>query len=177
MNLDVNFLSRTTRVLLSSGIILLILGNLVRWLNIYYCWESKQIGYIITFLGIICLFRDWSETRKKLSQNSIFTKSIHVFLIAIFCIQLLVLIIIPNSQACETARNHLRANQDVRTDIGKIKQFGFITNGAIEYKFALGGKTGKAKIRIIAKGENGYREYTVQLNKQVQSGWAVEWVE
>lgn len=177
MNLDVNFLSRTTRILLSSGIILLIIGYLVRWLNLYYCWESKQLGYLITFLGIVFLFIDWNKGRKEAEQRTLFTKLLLILLVFVFSIQVLVLIVIPNSGAYHTAKVYVQSNEDIIAETGKIKNYGVIPNGAIEYKIAFGRKTGKATIRLTVKGTKAYKDLTIQLNKQVQSGWAVEWAE
>ncbi len=76
---------------------------------------------------------------------------------------------INNSDAAETARTYLRTNEDLKREIGEVKEFGWFTTGNIETRNAAGDAT--LNLKVI--GEKKTVNATVVLSKPSNQDWGV----
>ena len=76
---------------------------------------------------------------------------------------------INNSDAADTARVYLRANQDLKRDIGEIKDFGWFVTGNIEKRNA----NGDATLNLKVIGEKKTVNATVVLAYRSNQNWRV----
>lgn len=76
---------------------------------------------------------------------------------------------IAHSQAAETARNFLRANEKLRQDIGAVNDFGSFVKGTINTQ----GAEGEATIYLKVVGEKKSVEAKVDLMYQSGRAWRV----
>ena len=76
---------------------------------------------------------------------------------------------IGNSDAAETARTYLRTNEDLKRDIGEVKDFGWFVTGNIETK----NQSGEATLNLKVKGEKKTVNATVSLLYRSNQNWRV----
>ena len=76
---------------------------------------------------------------------------------------------INNSDAADTARVYLRTNQDLKRDIGEIKDFGWFVTGNIEKRNA----NGDATLNLKVIGEKKTVNATVVLAYRSNQNWRV----
>jgi hypothetical protein len=76
---------------------------------------------------------------------------------------------IGNSEAADTARSFLQKNEQLKTDIGEIKEFGSIVTGSVN----IDGGSGKATINLKAVGERKSVNASVELIYRNGQPWRV----
>ena len=76
---------------------------------------------------------------------------------------------IGNSDAAETARTYLRTNEDLKRDIGEVKDFGWFVTGNIETR----NQSGEATLNLKVKGEKKTVNATVSLLYRSNQNWRV----
>jgi hypothetical protein len=94
-----------------------------------------------------------------------------IFLIAVFTLGIFgsIFYSVSTSQAAETARNFLRNNEKLKTDIGEVKDFGSIAKGGVAV--SSGNEPVTIKLKVI--GTNATVEATVNLVFLRGSDWRV----
>ena len=76
---------------------------------------------------------------------------------------------ISHSEAADTARNYLRANEILKQDIGEVKDFGSIISGNIN----VSNGDGEATLYLKAIGEKGNANVRVDLAYRSNRAWRV----
>ena len=76
---------------------------------------------------------------------------------------------INNSDAAETARTYLRTNEDLKREIGEVKDFGWFITGNIEKRNA----NGNATLNLKVIGEKKEVNATVVLSYRSNQNWRV----
>jgi cbb3-type cytochrome oxidase subunit 3 len=76
---------------------------------------------------------------------------------------------INNSDAAETARTYLRTNEDLKREIGEVKEFGWFVTGNIEKRNA----NGDATLNLKVTGEKKTVNATVVLAYRSNQNWRV----
>lgn len=76
---------------------------------------------------------------------------------------------INNSDAADTARTYLRTNEDLKREIGEVKDFGWFVTGNIERR----NNTGDSTLNLKVKGERKTVNATVSLAYRSNQGWRV----
>ena len=76
---------------------------------------------------------------------------------------------IGNSEAAETARTFLRSNEQLKQDIGEVKDFGSFVTGQINVQNA----NGEASLHIKVIGERKTVNATVDLSYRSNRNWRV----
>ena len=76
---------------------------------------------------------------------------------------------IGNSQAADKARDYLRTNQKLKTDIGEVKEFGSLVTGSINVK----NQNGDATLSLKVYGERKTVNATVDLMYRNNRDWRV----
>ena len=109
------------------------------------------------------------------------TKKIVAIIVGIFAVLALLVMLfvggivwfafstISNSDAAETARTYLRTNEDLKREIGEVKDFGWFITGNIEKRNANGDAT--LNLKII--GEKKTVNATVVLVYRSNQNWRV----
>src|SRR5678815_2647935 len=76
---------------------------------------------------------------------------------------------VANSQAAAKAKDFLRSNEKLKTNIGTVKDFGSIVTGSIE----VAGGNGQATLRLKVIGERDTVNAAVQLVYANRGDWRV----
>jgi ABC-type lipoprotein release transport system permease subunit len=76
---------------------------------------------------------------------------------------------IGNSEAADTARTYLRNNEQLKKDIGEVKDFGSFVTGNINVQNA----NGEASLRLKVIGERKTVNATVDLSYRSNRNWRV----
>jgi hypothetical protein len=119
------------------------------------------------------LLTDLIKFKKQLNKKRIWEK-IGIGLIAfILLIQIILLIVLPGTDAYAAAKEFLRRDERIKAELGPIQHFTIIPLGAISVSSGAQGSTGSATLVIIAKGEKKFKEYTVDLVKEIGSDWTI----
>lgn len=76
---------------------------------------------------------------------------------------------IGNSEAADTARTYLRNNEQLKQDIGEVKDFGWFVTGSINVQNA----NGEASLQFKVIGERKTVNATVDLSYRSNRDWRV----
>ena len=76
---------------------------------------------------------------------------------------------IGTSEAADTARAYLRANETLKRDIGEVKDFGSLVSGELSRQDA----SGEATLHLKVIGERKTVNATVELSHRSNRGWRV----
>ncbi|MFY9618268.1 MAG: cytochrome c oxidase assembly factor Coa1 family protein [Pyrinomonadaceae bacterium] len=76
---------------------------------------------------------------------------------------------IGNSEAAETARTYLRTNEELKRDIGEVKDFGSFVTGNINTQ----NQNGEATLNLKVYGERKTVNATVSLAYRSNQNWRV----
>jgi type II secretory pathway pseudopilin PulG len=76
---------------------------------------------------------------------------------------------IGNSEAAETARTYLRTNEELKRDIGEVKDFGSFVTGNINTQ----NQSGEATLNLKVYGERKTVNATVSLAYRSNQNWRV----
>ncbi len=170
-------LGKFTKISLICALILLIYGYYARSASINFFWESKSFGYALLLIGVISLLVDGIRIRKSKNKKAIWNKIGIGFIVFILVVQVILIIVIPNTIAFRVAKDYIKHNYELINELGEIKGFGLIPTGGIQINKNSNGEQGSASINLIIKGQKKYKEVTVFVNKNVDSGWKVEEIE
>ena len=109
------------------------------------------------------------------------TKSIVLIVVGIVAVLVLVVALfvggivwfafstINNSEAAETARTYLRTNEQLKRDIGEVKDFGSFVTGNINVQ----NQNGEALLNLKVYGERKTVNATVELAFRSNQNWRV----
>jgi hypothetical protein len=170
-------LGKFTKITLVGALVLLIYGYLVRSVSIKFFWESKSFGYALLFVGLISLLAHGIRIRKGKNKKTIWNKIGIGIIVFILVVQVILIIVIPNTVAYVLAQDYIKSNRELINELGEIEGFGLISTGGIQVSKDSNGEQGSASINLIIKGQKKYKEVTVFVNKNVDSDWKVEGIE
>jgi len=165
------------KVIFGVAICLIVFGYLIRMVDLYFFWESKPIGFTLLLISLAIILRKDIITRKNKKLKNIWSH-IGFWLISFTVfVKILMLAIMPNTDAYEAAKVYLKNNSDLRTEIGEVTGHTILPSGSIQTTTDSNGTYGSAAISLIIKGENKFIERTIYLNKSPDEDWAVVAVE
>ena len=148
-------------------------GYLFRFLNIYFFWESKQIGFFLLIIFVLFVFRI-DITKRNLIEKKTIAQHIFFWLISFFVfVKVLVVIILLNSNAYKAAKTNLKSNPDLQQEVGSIQDLIALPQGSLSIKSYNGQESGSATIHFLIKGTRAYSEKTVFVSKNFLSDWEV----
>jgi len=165
------------KLLFGLAIVLIVFGYLVRGLDLYFFWESKPIGFVLLILSVLIILRLDITTRKSRKLKNIWSHIGFWFISFLLFVKLLMLVIIPNSDAYSAAKEYLENNSDIRAEYGEIVGLTILPSGSLETHTDSNGASGFASINLILKGTNKFKEITVYVNKIPSENWAVIGIE
>lgn len=161
--------------MLAVGLLFTIYGYLCQAAEIYFFWESKPIGWALILIGFIGLLSDRMRQKSNKNQKSLFEKlGIGVIAFMLF-MQVVLIAIIPNTDAYTVAKEFIENNEVLTSKVGVIEGFGLIPMGGIQKATNSEGTSGSATINLIVKGQKKYQNITVFVVKYAdQPDWVVE---
>ncbi len=164
-------MSRLTKTILFIGIFLLAYGYVCRIAPINFFWDSKAIGFIILLITLLSYWIDLYRTRKLKGKKNGWVR-LGLYFVS-FCLIFLPILItkLKSSDAYIAAIEYLKANPEIRKEIGTIKGFGLITTGSSKTIKVNGIESGSAIFEIIVKGEKKYKDVVIELVKNPSSPW------
>ena len=166
-----------TKPVLLSGIVLLAYGYLCRTLNIYFFWDSKIIGWFVLLIALVSYLFDLHKSRRRRGKKTIWVKiGIGFFLFGLMLFPFIIFML-KTSNAYQSAIEYLSTDSQIKTEIGNVKGFGFITTGSEATISINGSESGQATFDLIVKGDKKYKDVTVYLRKTPDSFWTVTFVE
>lgn len=170
-------LDTKVKLLFGISICLIVFGYLIRIFDLYFFWESKPLGFALLLVFLAIFLRKDITTRKSQKLKNIWSH-IGFWLIAfILFVKVLMLVILPNSDAYDAAKIYLKTNSDLEAEIGEITGHTILPSGSIQITTDSNGTYGSAAISLIIKGENKFIEQTIYLNKTPNEDWTVTAIE
>jgi len=165
------------KVTFGVSICLIIFGYLVRMADLFFFWESKPLGFSLLLVSLAIILRKDITTRKNKKLKNIWSHIGFWLISFIVFVKVLMLVIIPNTDAYEAANLYLKNNSDLKTEIGEVTGHTILPSGSIQTTTDSNGTYGSAAISLIIKGENKFIERTIYVNKSPDEDWAVVAVE
>lgn len=157
---------------------LIIYGYLCRIFGLWFFWESKLLGFLLLLIGIIGLLRNRIKFKKSVSKKTILEKIAIILISITLLIQLILITILPFTDAYVAAKQYLTDNQGLKLEVGNITGFGVILSGGIQKEVDSIGEHGYATINMIVKGDRKYKDLTVYAIKNPEDNeWKIEGTE
>lgn len=166
-------MTKFTKTALIVGLVFLIYGYLSRQLNIYFFWESKELGWVALFVALTGYLFQLLKQRKLQKKKTILVKFGIGFLLFGFAISTVVIIIFLNSDAYQTAIEYLKTDTEIKKEMGNIDGFGIMPMGQIQSSTINGIESGDAIFNITLKGDIKYKDIIISLKKLPQTNWTV----
>ncbi|MBN7815179.1 hypothetical protein [Algoriphagus pacificus] len=165
------------KAIFGVSICLVVFGYLVRMVDLYFFWESKSLGFTLLLVSLAIFLRKDITTRKNKNLKNIWSH-IGFWLIGfIVFVKVLMLVIIPNSDAYEATKAYLKNNSELKSEIGEVKGHTILPSGSIQSTTDSNGTYGSAAFNLIIKGEKKFIERTIYVNKSPDEDWSVVAVE
>lgn len=166
-------LDTKVKVFFGVSICLIVFGYLVRMSDLFFFWESKPLGFTFLLVSLAIILRKDITTRKNKKLKNTWSHIGFWLISFIVFVKVLMLVIIPNSDAYEAAKVYLKNNNDLKSEIGKVKGHTILPSGSIETTTDSNGTYGSAAINLIIKGENKFIERIIFLTKSPDEDWTV----
>jgi len=167
-------LTKFTKITIVAAVVLIFYGFIARHTSTYFFWESKTIGFALLMIGLISLLTDDISIKKKAKKDTVIQKVGVGLIIFILFVRILFVIIIPQTDAYEVAKNYIKQSETIKNQLGEVKGFGLIPLGGIQKSSDANGVKGSASLKIIIKGERKFKEVSVEVIKKANSDWKVE---
>jgi hypothetical protein len=168
-------LSKFTRLTLTVSLVFLSYGYLCRLIGINFFWESKSLGWAILLVGLIGLLSDRIGIKDDEKKKALPEKIGIGFLVFILFVQCILVVIIPFSNAYESAKTYIKDSDILKHELGEIQGFGLIPTGGIQKITDSSGEYGSAEINLTVKGEKKFKDIVVYVIKTADSPeWKVE---
>ena len=143
---NLNLFSKT---IITLGLILVISGFAFRLIPVYFFWESISIGWIILLIGIVSVLREFSITQKAAKKKTVWLKIGSGFIVVLCFIELVMFVVIPQTDAYLKSINYIYQNSELNSEIGEVKETVFIPGGGISVQNSSKGGEGSASISFI----------------------------
>ncbi len=167
-----------TKTMLIAGLLLVVYGYSCRLFRIYFFWESKSAGWMLFFIGIIGFLFYCIKIKKTEKKKAIPEKIGIGILCFILFVQLLLMIVLPFTDAYNVAKIYIEKDADLRSEIGTVTGFGLISTGEIEEVSDMKTEVGSATISLTVKGDKKFKDITIYVIKEMDSpDWKVEEME
>ncbi|MCC9138938.1 hypothetical protein ACFSKU_08830 [Pontibacter silvestris] len=170
-------LSLFTKSALVLGVALLTYGFLSQLIPIDFFWEAKTIGWLLFLAGLIGLLVHNMAKRKEAGKKVLWNKIGIGAISFILLVQTSMLVIMPNTKAYQTAKDHLLRSEHIKREVGEIKGFGFTPTGGIAVQNDSNGETGSANVELTIKGDKAFKSVTVHVFKDYGKDWEVVGIE
>jgi len=161
------------KILTLIAFALIFYGYLARVFDIFFFWESKSIGFGLLLIVIAkFLLDDINLRRENKMHRIVFYLVFGILCLSIF-IKGIIAIIIPNSDAYNTATILLKTDSELIAEVGGISSFSYLPSGSMGTHKDKYGTTGNANLTLIVKGNKKYIEKNVVLVKELEEDWKI----
>ena len=174
---EIKELNIFTKTVLTLGLLFLMYGFLSRIIPIDFFWESKSIGWGLILLGLIGLLINGITKRKINNKKTIQNKIGIGFMCFFFLIQVILIIVMLNTEAYKVSKDFIINNEELRSEVGEIQGFGLFPTGGVSIQTDSNGETGSANLNLIIKGDRAYKSVTVIVFKDYGKDWKVYRIE
>jgi hypothetical protein len=171
-------LHQFTYFLLIFSLILIIYGYLCRLIGFNFFWESQSIGFELLLIAILGFLVNRIQVKK--SQNKeIISEKIGIGLLCfVLMVQIIVISIIPRTDAYAEAKIFLANDAELKTEIGNIYGFTLIPRGSIQATSTSKGTHSNSVIYLTAKGDKKFKDIVLYLEKSDKDSlWKVQDIE
>ncbi len=162
-------LSETNQKLVIVTAIILVYGYLCRILNLYFFWESKAIGWTLLSITLIFLLIQRINWKKTVDRKIVSEKLGIGLLVFILLIQTLLFFITPQTNAYKTAIEFIKSDKLIFKEVGEVKAITLLPYGGLSIQ----GEQGEADLNFIVKGTIKYKDYNLQVIKDINTDWTV----
>lgn len=136
------------------------------------------LGIPIHRCGIAFSGRYWGPVepnrKRKAQQKKSLGKKIGIgFFSFMLLIQLVLIIVIPNTDAYQVAKEFAKTQEELKTELGEIKGFGLLPSGGVAVTKDVNGEKGNATITLLLKGDKAYKSVTFFVFKDYGKDWVV----
>lgn len=166
-----------TKIAFVFGALLYAYGYICQRIPINFFWESKSIGKGLIFIGIIGVLAYIITKQKAKGKKTTWYKIAIGIILLIPVSQILLIIIIPNTDAYQLAKNYISHNEAIKLEVGEIAGFGLLPAGGVTVRSDGRGKKGNASIHFIVKGAKSYKIVSVSVVKDYEKDWEVRGME
>ncbi len=166
-------MSRLSKTILITGVILLTYGYLCRILKIYFFWDSKTIGWTVLFIALLSYWIDLRRTRKQRGKKIIWVTLGIFFLLFGLVLLPVVVFILKTSEPYGAATNYLKSDPGIIDEIGNVRGFGLIPTGSVQTTTVNGVESGYAIFELIVRGDKKIMDVTIELEKDPDKFWTV----
>jgi hypothetical protein len=114
------------------------------------------------------------KIKKAQKQKSILEKIGIGILVFVLFVQGIVLIVIPNSNAYNAAKDYLRNSTQIKNEIGDVESFSLIPFSGLTVNSSNENEWGSANINVTVKGKLRYKDIHISLIKNSGTNWMVD---
>ncbi|EDP97061.1 hypothetical protein U8527_01925 [Kordia algicida OT-1] len=161
------------KVFFLLSVLLIGFGYFARLFHIYFFWESTSVGFVLLLIALVKFFSEDISLRIENQLNKIFCYAVIVVLCGTIFFKILITTIIFNSNAFIAAKNYLKKDSELISEIGEIESFSFLPKGSMSIHKDQYGTVGNADMTIIIKGKKKYVEKNILLIKKLEEDWTV----
>ncbi|MBX2899415.1 MAG: hypothetical protein KF775_07180 [Cyclobacteriaceae bacterium] len=159
------------KVALYVGIVLFLYGSLAQMLSIYFFWESRVLGYVLILcsVSIVAIVEFFIAIKV---FDPFYREGWRTLFTLIFSGMFLGLqLLFAFSDSLEIAKREIESNAVIKSEVGQITGFGWITDGgSIKTSGNTLHSSTHAILTLIVKGENAFAFVTVELH-EVDGEW------
>jgi hypothetical protein len=161
-------MSSTTKIIFIIGIVLLIYGYLCRLLSIYFFWDSIYFGWIAMATGLMGFLIDQRKARVAQKKNIFFVRiGIGIIVIA-FAVVGGAVMMIKVSNSYQDAIDGIKKDGMIKAEIGNIRGVSLFPTGSGILSLVYGKTPGPSTIIVTVRGENGYRDIELKLDRPLR---------
>src|SRR5690606_20330841 len=153
-------------LLVGLGLTLIVIGYLVRWMGIYFFWESRYIGFMVLLIGMVIFLSEQVRLNRQQGRKTIWVKIGMGIILFILLIQTILLFVIPRTDAYAVATRNIKANHEVQTRIGNVKSISVVPKGMITMSTVNNYSSGEASFFLIVKAEKKFVDVSMDLLKE-----------
>lgn len=170
-------MNKFTKNVLLIGAALTAYGYLCRIVGLYFFWEGKYVGWAIVLIGTISFLINQIKIKKTQKQKTILEKIGIGILIFVLLVQVVVLTVIPNSDAYKVAKLYLRNDLEIKNEIGDVEDFSLTPFSGLQINSINDKEWGNANINVTVKGRLKYKDINILLVKNPETQWTVYKIE
>ena len=166
-------LNPISKLILAIALILFLYGILSRLIPVYFFWESLSLSWFILLVGLISILV-LKIGKKKINKERTTGHKIGIGMICfIMIVQIVVFVFLQSSEALKITKKDLIYNEEIIDELGEVKGFSLVPIGNFKFTSNLEGKSGIVNLRVIVKGEMGFKTVAVKAIKDSDSDWRI----
>ena len=127
----------------------------------------------LLFITVISILRERIQFKKSQEKKTTSEKVGIGFVVFIFLIQMVFIFVFPQTDAYKIAKHYLQTDKSVSNEVGEVTSIFLVPVGGMSIQSSSAGQTGEANFNFIVKGKTKFKDYSIQIVKEVDSNWAI----